>query len=691
VKQVMDQAVEKLVPHEVQTNLKRSANEFSHGLFGQPLLKAGTGDAKAPQVKLAVDAYLRRQVAAQYPQFKGKVDSIEQLVFFEGNRGVSALWKDRDRHASQSSSGRIVDAKSLLGIAGQAKLQEARAALGRQGYSSYEGDLYGGKVVATPGQKDGPGNAPWEVTFQSKSMGSTTVTAALRGQFGDKQLTEGGFVKSRIGAFVFAQRAKATVPANVTQASFAAIGINAPSAARAHQFYGAMRRQGYSIDEAWSRTWAVHNEGFANTGVLVKQTAAAFGIDLVHLVLERLSIGTAPTANEWIAWGINTVTSGLQNLVPHAVTPRAPRTAPPQARLPAHPSTNVSAPTDRYVQPRTLQQVQQREQQVQQTSIQPTQKQTEQQPQQGKISAGDPGHKRTPAPSDLRGRWSAEATRAIEVLRNAGTKLSAWLFEPGISERADPVVSRETNSRSNRATERLSAPMLAVLHAKVNAFSHVDDLIDAIRSTVRSSFSTDATLGSHLGNQLAFDRAFNERLQAKATTWHGFVDVGGVGLTNTQVSRFAGDTVLEAVHATAAVVARQLNREFGLKGADAVEAYAVGGDEVRFMAGSRQSVERFARRFAAAMKDTRVEGFAGEEGSSPTLAALSGIPVYVGTGQTIDAAEAASNLRKASDKGRVPGRLPMGYEVRQLRVEGELSTRSNVESWSSGWGVPCEP
>jgi uncharacterized protein YjbI with pentapeptide repeats/bisphosphoglycerate-dependent phosphoglycerate mutase len=68
--------------------------------------------------------------------------------------------------------------------------------------------------------------------------------------------------------------------------------------------------------------------------VLAKQTAAAFGIDLAQLGLERWSQGTAPTSDEWIRWTITTTTSGLQNMAPHAVKPRAARTAPPQARPP---------------------------------------------------------------------------------------------------------------------------------------------------------------------------------------------------------------------------------------------------------------------------------------------------------------------------------------------------------------------
>jgi hypothetical protein len=235
---------------------------------------------------------------------------------------------------------------------------------------------------------------------------------------------------------------------------------------------------------------------------------------------------------------------------------------------------------------------------------------------------------------------------------------------------------------SRRAAERMSQPLREAIGELTKGIRNNEQGRAYIQQTVHKSFTTDESMGGHVGNQLAFDRVEKERVadqqialargREATPLWHGFVDVGAVGSTNQQISRFAGDVVLSAVHKVAAEVASEINLEKGLTGAHAVEVFAVGGDEIRFIASSQDNVELFADRFAAAMQKTEIEGqsvgdvSAADPAADPELrnARLRDIPVYIGVGQTKEVAEARSNDSKANDPQRVPGQLPPGYRVR---------------------------
>jgi hypothetical protein len=235
----------------------------------------------------------------------------------------------------------------------------------------------------------------------------------------------------------------------------------------------------------------------------------------------------------------------------------------------------------------------------------------------------------------------------------------AWLNEAVDDADASTVVDGTVPTR--RATERLADPLRAVLRDRAQAVNDVEEGKRTIAQTVKAGFSTDPTFGSRLGNQLAFDRAEQERVRDGQPTWHGFVDVGAVGVTNTQISRFAGDTVLEAVHATAAESAAAFNEALGLEGSRRIEVFAVGGDELRFMAADRTQAEQFGQWLVEDMGETTIEGETAEFGLPLQHVHLSQVPLYAGTGATMAQAEEKSNARKAGDPQRVPGRLPPNY------------------------------
>ena len=210
--------------------------------------------------------------------------------------------------------------------------------------------------------------------------------------------------------------------------------------------------------------------------------------------------------------------------------------------------------------------------------------------------------------------------------------------------------------------------MLAALHAQTermigNDPARLPAAKRAIEDLVFKAFSTDESFGRHLGNQLAFDRAEGERKRQGIRTVHGFADVGAVGVTNRELSRFGGDVVLTTVHATAAEVARNINQRLRLAGDEATEVFAVGGDEIRFISSKPKHVRLFAEEFAEAMRQATIDGVAGDTPGTAKRVVLSAIPVYVGIGKTKQAAEAQSNAAKAGDPQRVPGQLPPGYMV----------------------------
>ncbi len=245
--------------------------------------------------------------------------------------------------------------------------------------------------------------------------------------------------------------------------------------------------------------------------------------------------------------------------------------------------------------------------------------------------------------------------------------------DPGL----DPALQPKDDER--RATQQLSAAMLAALKAQTdrvigNDPAQLPAAKRAIEDLVFKAFSTDESFGRHLGNQLAFDRAEGERKRQGIRTAHGFADVGAVGVTNRELSRFGGDVVLTTVHATAAEVARNINQRLRLAGGEAIEVFAVGGDEIRFISSKPKYVRLFAEEFAEAMRQATIDGVAGDTPGTAKRVVLSAIPVYVGVGKTKQAAEAQSNAAKAGDPQRVPGQLPRGYRVEpaQTQLEQEM-------------------
>jgi hypothetical protein len=240
-----------------------------------------------------------------------------------------------------------------------------------------------------------------------------------------------------------------------------------------------------------------------------------------------------------------------------------------------------------------------------------------------------------------------------------------WVNDPGL----DPA--RQPKNDERRATQQLSAAMLDALQAQTDRVIGSDPAQlpaakRAIEDLVFKAFSTDESFGRHLGNQLAFDRAESERKFHFIRTLHGFVDVGAVGVTNRLVSRFGGDAVLTAVHATAAEVARRINKRMELAGGKALEVFAVGGDEIRFISSELRVLRRFEKAFTLAMQEATIEGIAGDTPAARQRVQLSDIPVYIGIGKTKEQAEARSNAAKAGDPERVPGQLPPGYRVSPL-------------------------
>ena len=137
--------------------------------------------------------------------------------------------------------------------------------------------------------------------------------------------------------------------------------------------------------------------------------------------------------------------------------------------------------------------------------------------------------------------------------------------------------------------------------------------------------------------------------------------------------------VLTTVHATAAEVARDINQRKGWTGGEAIEVFAVGGDEIRFISSKTQHVRLFAKEFAEAMQQATIDGIAGDTPDAVRRVALSAIPVYVGIGQTKQAAEAQSNAAKASDPQRVPGQLPPGYRVLEIEASDIQMTAGGGE------------
>jgi uncharacterized protein YjbI with pentapeptide repeats/GGDEF domain-containing protein len=234
--------------------------------------------------------------------------------------------------------------------------------------------------------------------------------------------------------------------------------------------------------------------------------------------------------------------------------------------------------------------------------------------------------------------------------------------DPGL----DPELQPKDDER--RATQQLSAAMLAALHEQTERVIGADPAQlpackRAIEDLVTKAFSTDEAFGRHLGNQLAFDRAVGERAFRFVRSLHGFIDVGAVGVTNRLVSRFGGDAVLTVVHATADRVAQRINQRMGLAGGKALEVFAVGGDEIRFISSELHVLRRFEKAFALAMRHATIDGTAGNTPAVRQPVQLSEIPVYIGVGKTKEEAEARSNAAKAGDPQRAPGRLPPSYVV----------------------------
>jgi tellurite methyltransferase len=294
------------------------------------------------------------------------------------------------------------------------------------------------------------------------------------------------------------------------------------------------------------------------------------------------------------------------------------------------------------------------------------------------IDALDRASERLKQPEAAGGTGELDPERGAHLRKLKQATASAsdeplWVKDPGL----DPA--RQPKKDERRATQQLSAAMLDALQAQTqrgigNDPAQLPAAKRAIEDLVFKAFSTDESFGRHLGNQLAFDRAESERKFRFIRTVHGFIDVGAVGVTNRLISRFGGDAVLTAVHATAAEVARRINKRLELSGGKALEVFAVGGDEIRFISSELKVLRRFEKAFTLAMRQATIEGTAGDTPAALQRVQLRDIPVYIGIGRTKEEAEARSNAAKAADPKRVPGRLPPGYLTEQL---GNLSQARN--------------
>jgi uncharacterized protein YjbI with pentapeptide repeats/Fic family protein len=295
------------------------------------------------------------------------------------------------------------------------------------------------------------------------------------------------------------------------------------------------------------------------------------------------------------------------------------------------------------------------------------------------IDALDSAGERLKTPREQGGTGELDPERGahLRLLKQESTDEADGLsvHDPGLDAASQP------QGDERRALKLLSPAMRDALQAQTrrvigNQPALLPAAQRAIEALVFKSFSTDEAFGRHLGNELAFNRAERERRThgvpgfRNIRTVHGFIDVGAVGLTNREVSRFGGDAVLTAVHATAAEVARDINQRKGLTGGEAIEVFAVGGDEIRFISSEMKYVRLFAKEFARAMRGAGIKGVAGDTPEAAKRVLLTGIPVYVGVGETMEDAEAQSNTAKAkaTENGhRVAGQLPRTYNVAPIK------------------------
>jgi tellurite methyltransferase len=133
-------------------------------------------------------------------------------------------------------------------------------------------------------------------------------------------------------------------------------------------------------------------------------------------------------------------------------------------------------------------------------------------------------------------------------------------------------------------------------------------------------------------------------------------------------------------------VARRINKRMELTGSKALEVFAVGGDEIRFISSELKVLRRFENAFTQAVREATIEGVAGDTPAARQRVRLSDIPVYIGIGKTKEQAEARSNAAKTGDLERMPGRLPLGYTT------GELGSLSQArDSTQPVWEAPPQP
>ncbi len=124
-------------PQDVQRAIATAINASPGNQMiepGKALVGSAERQAKPADIKRLIDRSLNSFVAQNYPAFRGKVSSIEQLAYYKGP-AADALWGQLAEVAKDASSGRFISAKDLLSEDGrkQAAVSQAMNALPQYG------------------------------------------------------------------------------------------------------------------------------------------------------------------------------------------------------------------------------------------------------------------------------------------------------------------------------------------------------------------------------------------------------------------------------------------------------------------------------------------------------------------------------------------------------------------------------
>jgi hypothetical protein len=113
-------AVTGMSPQQIGQRVVTQVNTVAKTVTGSAPIQSSQ-DAKPAAVKSHVNRVLTGLIERdpRFARYQGKVSSIEQLAYY---RDTEPLWNELSSAARSSSSGRIVDARELLGTSGRAQL-----------------------------------------------------------------------------------------------------------------------------------------------------------------------------------------------------------------------------------------------------------------------------------------------------------------------------------------------------------------------------------------------------------------------------------------------------------------------------------------------------------------------------------------------------------------------------------------